>query len=62
MHGNWAMFTDHLELDNLELNLVRLQGFIESRDGVNAKVEAGEAMGLLRNIPDRERLTWRNVF
>jgi hypothetical protein len=61
-HINWALFTDHLELDNLKLKLIRLQEFIESQDEVNAKVEAGEAMVMIRHIPERERLTWRNVF
>jgi hypothetical protein len=62
VHSNWALLTDHLELDNLELKLVRLQEFINARDEVNAGVEAGEAMDLIRHIPERERLTWRNVF
>lgn len=60
--SSWALFTDHLELDNLELRLVRLQEFIETRDEVNARAEAGSAMSLIRHIPERERLTWRNVF
>jgi hypothetical protein len=62
VHSNWELFTDHLELDNLELSLIRLQKFIETRDEVNARVEAGEAMDLIRHIPERERLTWRNIF
>ena len=59
---NWALFTDHLELDNLEMSLTRLQGFIEAQDEVNAMVEAGEVLSLIRHVPERERLTWRNVF
>jgi hypothetical protein len=59
---NWALFTDHQELDSLELRLVRLREFIEARDEINARVEAAEAMSLIRHIPERERLTWRNIF
>jgi hypothetical protein len=62
VHSNWALVTDHQELDNLDLSLVRLQKFIETRDEVNARVEAGTALDLIRSIPERERLTWRNVF
>jgi len=62
VHGNWALFKDHLELDNLDLSLIRLQKFIETRDEVNARVEAGTALDLIRGIPEREQLTWRNVF
>ena len=61
-HDNWALFTDHMELDNLEMCLVRLQEFIATRDEVNARAAAGEAMDLIRHIPERYRLTWRNVF
>jgi hypothetical protein len=62
VHDNWALFTDHLELDDLELSLIRLQKFIEARDEVNAMVEVSEAMDMIRCIPERERLTWRNIF
>lgn len=60
--NNWALFTDHLELDNLEMRLIRLREFIATKDEVNARVEAGEALDLIEHIPERERLTWRNVF
>ncbi|MGD0152347.1 MAG: DUF4363 family protein [Thermacetogeniaceae bacterium] len=62
VNNNWALFTDHLELDNLEMRLIRLQEFIETRDEVNARAEAGEALNLIKHIPERERLTWRNLF
>jgi hypothetical protein len=62
VHSNWALIAEHQELDHLELSLVRLREFIESRDEVNARVEAGEAMNQIRQIPERERLTWRNIF
>ncbi len=60
--SNWALFTDHQELDRLEMELVRLGEFIQTGDYVNAKAEAGEAEALIRHIPERERLSWRNIF
>jgi hypothetical protein len=61
-YSNWALLTEHLELDALELSLVRLREFIETRDEVDARAESGSAMDLIRRIPDSERLTWRNVI
>jgi len=59
---NWAMFTNHFEIDNIEMKLVRSQEFIEAKDRVNAAVELSEAIMLLEHIPERERLTLQNIF
>ncbi|MGI6308603.1 MAG: DUF4363 family protein [Dethiobacteria bacterium] len=58
----WALFTDHMELDNLEMKLARLRENLHTRDKTNARADFGEALMLLKHIPDRERLTWSNVF
>lgn len=58
----WAMFTDHFELDNIDMKLVRAREFIRTRDAVNASAEFGEAVQLLEHIPERERLTLNNIF
>lgn len=58
----WALFTDHLELDNLEMKLARLKENLHSGDKSNARADFGEALMLLKHIPDRGRLTWSNVF
>ncbi|MDD2360219.1 MAG: DUF4363 family protein [Syntrophaceticus schinkii] len=61
-HKNWAMFTDHFELDNIEMRLIRGRSFIEAEDVTNAIAEFDEAIMLLEHIPDRERLTLYNIF
>ncbi|MGB4504426.1 MAG: DUF4363 family protein [Syntrophaceticus sp.] len=61
-HKKWAMFTDHYELDNIEMRLIRGQSFIEAEDATNAVVEINEAIMLLEHIPERERLTLYNIF
>lgn len=58
----WALFTDHLELDNLEMKLARFKENLHSRDKNSARGDFGEALMLLKHIPDRGRLTWSNVF
>lgn len=59
---NWAMFTDHFEIDNIEMRLARSREFIEAEDKVNASVEFSEAIMLLEHIPERGRLTLHNIF
>lgn len=54
-HKKWAMFTDHFELDNIEMRLIRGRSFIEAEDVTNAVTEINEAIMLLEHIPERER-------
>ncbi|CEO88049.1 DUF4363 family protein [Syntrophaceticus schinkii] len=61
-HKKWAMFTDHFELDNIEMRLIRGQSFIDAEDAINAVAEINEAIMLLEHIPERERLTLYNIF
>lgn len=58
----WALFTDHMELDNLEMKLARLREHLHTRDKANARADFGEALMLLKHIPERERLTFSNIF
>lgn len=58
----WAMFTDHFELDNIDMRLARGKEFIRAQDTVNVSVEFGEAIKLLEHIPERESLTLHNIF
>lgn len=59
---NWAMFTDHMELDNVEMRIARLKELLRSQDQTEARAEFSEALMLIEHIPERERLTLRNVL
>jgi len=59
---NWAMFIDHLEIDNIEMKLTRGRSYIEAKDATNAGAEFADAIMLLEHIPERERLTLYNIF
>ncbi len=59
---NWALVVDHLEIDNVDMRLVRLKELIRSRKDDEARADYSEALLLLEHIPERERLTWRNLF
>jgi len=59
---NWALVVDHVEIDNVDMRLARLKELIRAREDDEARAEYSEAMMLLKHIPERERLTWRNLF
>lgn len=59
---NWGLVIDHMEIDNVDMRLARLKVFIHAREVDEALAEYSEAMMLLEHIPERERLTWRNLF
>ncbi len=61
-HKKWALFTDHMELDNIEMKVVRGKSFIDEEDRTNAIIEIDEAIMLLEHIPERDRLTLTNIF
>lgn len=58
----WALFTDHLELDNLEMKLARLREHLHTGDRESGRADYGEALMLLKHIPERMRLTLSNTF
>lgn len=59
---NWALYIDHQEIDQVEVRLARLKELIRYHDRSGAMAEHGEALMLIRHLPERERLTWRNLF
>ncbi|MGB9791987.1 MAG: DUF4363 family protein [Thermacetogeniaceae bacterium] len=59
---NWGLVVDHMEIDNVDMRIARLKVFIKEREADEALAEYSEAMLLLEHIPERERLTWRNLF
>ncbi|HHW40451.1 MAG TPA: DUF4363 family protein [Syntrophomonadaceae bacterium] len=59
---NWALVVDHVEIDSVDMRLARLKEFIRAREDDESLAEYGEALMLLEHIPERERLTWRNLF
>lgn len=59
---NWGLVVDHIEIDNLDMKVARLKVFIQEREADEALAECNEALLLIRHIPERERLNWRNIF
>lgn len=60
--GTWASLIDHEEIDNIDVTLSRLQILIKAKDIPSALSEAAALKKFINHIPDKERLSIRNVF
>lgn len=59
---NWELFFDHMEMDNLEMRFSRTIELLAERNQTDSRVELGEAIMLVRHIPDLERPSLPNIF
>ncbi|MDK2821566.1 MAG: hypothetical protein PWP31_1531 [Clostridia bacterium] len=59
---NWELLIEHVEIDNIETKVNRSEEMIKNQDKTNALAELREAIMLIEHIPERERLTWRNLL
>lgn len=59
---NWALVVVHVEIDQIERSLARVSQYINAQDRPGVLAELGELKILFKHVPERERLTWRNLF
>lgn len=59
---NWVLFINHNEINNVETKLTRISELLKTQEHNSVTAELGEAIMLLQQIPERERLNWRNIF
>jgi hypothetical protein len=59
---NWVLFIDHNQINNIETRLARLGELLKARQQSEAAAEISEIIILLQQIPESERLTWRNIM
>ena len=58
----WAVLIDHLEIDNIDITLTKVEKYILCRDTSSALAEASTLMKYIRHIPRKEALNMENVF
>ena len=58
----WSLLTDHREIDEIELALVRLASYLQHQDTAAAPAELAAVRRLVRHIPRKEKLTWENIL
>ncbi|MGE5653687.1 MAG: DUF4363 family protein [Bacillota bacterium] len=59
---NWALVVVHFEIDQIERSLARVSQYTNAQDKPGVLAELGELKILIRHVPERERLSWRNLF
>ena len=58
----WTILLDHSVIDNIQLSIAHIKAFIISQDYAQVKAEIAGLYLFLKDIPENEKLTIRNVF
>lgn len=58
----WPMLIDHLEIDNINIQLSELESFLMSRDKTQALSKLSILKLLVKHIPEKESFTLQNVL
>ena len=58
----WAVLIDHMEIDNIDISMTRVEKYILCKDTSSALAEASALMKYIRHIPRKEALNMENVF
>ena len=58
----WTVLLDHSVIDNIQVSIAHIKAFIASEDYSQVKAEIAGLYLYLKDIPENEKLTIRNVF
>lgn len=58
----WTLFTDHREIDEIEMALVRLESGLAQEETAMALAELATIRRLVKHIPLKEKLTLENIL
>lgn len=58
----WAIVVEHIEIDNLEIALLQIKQYIKENDKTEALVKIQETKFLLNHIPEKEKITLKNIM
>jgi hypothetical protein len=61
-HFWWELLMDHSEVDNISISLAYLQSYLETESPREALAEINAIFDYLKQIPEGEKLTIRNLF
>ena len=61
-HLIWTILLDHSVIDNIQLSIAHIKAFIISQDYAQVKAEIAGLYLFLKDIPENEKLSIRNVF
>ena len=58
----WAIVVEHIEIDNLEIALLQIKQYIKENDKTEALVKIQETKFLLKHIPEKEKINFKNIM
>ena len=58
----WAVLIDHMEIDNIDITLTRVEQYILCKDTSSALAEASALMKYIKHIPKKEAPNIENIF
>lgn len=58
----WSALIDHQEIDNIDVTLSRLQMLVQAKEVPLSLSEAAALSKYIGHIPDKERLSFENLF
>lgn len=62
MESTWTILLDHMEIDNIDTSLSRLEKFVEIKDKVQTLSEAATLKQYILHIPQKEGFNLKNIF
>ena len=58
----WTVLLDHIEIDNIDTSLARMEKFIDTKDASQALAESATLRQYVGHIPEIESVKLKNIF
>ncbi|NLD47493.1 MAG: DUF4363 family protein [Clostridiaceae bacterium] len=58
----WAVLLDHMEIDNIDISLIKMAEYIKTKDSALALAEISALKQYVKHIPEKESFNLKNLF
>lgn len=58
----WAFLLDHMEIDNIDIELSKMKEYVKTMDKTEALAEISSLVLLIEHIPEKESFSLKNIF
>lgn len=58
----WALLLDHMEIDNIEISLIKMAEYIKTKDYTLAMAEISTLKQYVKHIPEKEGFSLKNLL
>lgn len=59
---SWSILLDHIEIDNIDNTMSKMETFVESKDPTLTLSEAASLKQYIKHIPEKESFNIKNIF